>query len=54
MVKKMSSAGKKMQAAIAKSVEEAESQPKVEERFMRTSEEDKDEFYRWEMPDTLC
>ena len=44
---KMSPAGKKMQAAIAKSVSDVEVRRKAKERVARPDEEEKDEFYRW-------
>ena len=43
----MSPAGKKMQAAIEKSVKEAEARRIAEQRFTRLSEDDRHDFYRW-------
>ena len=36
-----------MQAAIENSVKEAEERRIAEQRFMRPSEDDRDDFYRW-------
>ena len=46
-MKNMSPAGKKMQAAIAKSVSDVEARRKAKERVARPDEDEKDEFYRW-------
>ena len=46
-VKEMSPTGKKMQAAIEKSVKEAEARRVAEQRFTRPNEDDRDDFYRW-------
>ena len=43
----MSPAGKKREAAIEKSVKEAETRRIREKRFTRPSKDERDDFYRW-------